>query len=133
MDLVGWTILKLEIGNEVVYHEMGVVKELPVPILVGGEMMRPHCCSLQYTAAGRNNFYLGVSSCSICRSNLTFLQGEHSPQLTKVFPRSAPVKIQTFALIPGQRVSVLDSEPVESSKQRSKSVVDQEKLRTVLS
>ena len=46
MDLVGWTILKLEIGNEVVYHEMGVVKELPVPILVGGEMMRPHCSSL---------------------------------------------------------------------------------------
>ena len=56
LDLLGWVILKLEICNDVVYHEVGVVKDLPVSILLGGELMRPHCCSLQYTATGRNNF-----------------------------------------------------------------------------
>ena len=66
LDLLGWVILKLEIGNDVVYHEVGVVKDLPVAVLLGGELMRPHCCSLQYTATGRNNFHLRTPSCSVC-------------------------------------------------------------------
>ena len=41
LDLLGWTFLKMEVGNDAIYHEVGVVKDLPVSVLLGGEMMRP--------------------------------------------------------------------------------------------
>ena len=108
LDLLGWTVLKMEVGNEVIYHEVGVVKDLPFSVLMGGEMMRPHCCSLQYAASGRNTFNFGVTTCSICKSNLAFLKGENSPQLFKLFIKKPTIKLQTFALIPANRVTVAE-------------------------
>ena len=45
LDLLGWTILNFEIAGQTVYHEIGVVKDLPVEFLIGGELMKPHACT----------------------------------------------------------------------------------------
>ena len=41
LDLVGWAILNFEIAGHTVYHEVGIVKDLPLEFLVGGELMKP--------------------------------------------------------------------------------------------
>ncbi len=96
-------------------------------------MMRPHCCGLQYMATGRNNFHLGVSSCSVCQSNLSFLKDEHSPQLTKSFPRSAPVKLRTFGLVSTNRVIVSELNPSKPEAFKTELNNREEKLQTILS
>ena len=41
LHLCGWGIFKLEIAGQTFSHEIGVGKDLPVDILIGGEVMRP--------------------------------------------------------------------------------------------
>ena len=69
LDLLGWTIINFEIAGQTVYHEIGVVKDLPVEFLIGGELMKPHSCSLQYVTSGCNTFHLGSLTCPISPEN----------------------------------------------------------------
>ena len=42
LDLLGWIILNFDIAGQTVYHEVGVVKDLPLEFLMGGEVMKSH-------------------------------------------------------------------------------------------
>ena len=46
VDLRGWALLVFNIGGHSVCHEVGVVRGLPLDLLVGGEFMAPHRCLL---------------------------------------------------------------------------------------
>ena len=51
LELLGYVILNFSIASQTVYHGVGIVKDLPVEFLIGGELMKPHGCTLQYSTA----------------------------------------------------------------------------------
>ncbi len=84
-------------------------------------------------ATGRNNFHLGVSSCSICQSNFSFLKDERSFRLTKSFPRTAPIKHRTFGLVSMNRLTISEPDPKRVGQSKIELVKQQEKLQLILS
>ncbi|KAF0096477.1 MAG: hypothetical protein FD144_5878, partial [Rhodospirillaceae bacterium] len=90
LDVLGWAVLRMEVAGRAVYHEVGVVRELPVDVIIGGEFMRPHECSLKYADTGRNGFCLGAAECEKCTRNRERLRLEGDAQLTTRFPRRGP-------------------------------------------
>ena len=47
LEIQGWVILKLQVAGRTVFHECGIVKDLPISFIIGGEFMKPHGCTLQ--------------------------------------------------------------------------------------
>ena len=99
LELEGWVILKLEVTGRPLYHQFGIVKGLPVDILLGGELMRPHACTCQYNQQGRGIFSLGTDKCKLCEENLQILKAENSPALRTIFKKIGPPKIKTVASV----------------------------------
>ena len=58
LEVLGWVALRLEISTRTIYHECGIVRNLPVEFIVGGEFMKPHACTFQYVPNGRNEFVI---------------------------------------------------------------------------
>jgi len=81
LDLIGWLILNFEVAGTTVYHEIGIVKDLPVDLLLGGELMKPHGCMLQYVTSGRNVFKLGNKTCATCKENYELIRTKDSKLL----------------------------------------------------
>ena len=133
LELVGWTIIRLEFGSHSIYHEFGVVPELPVDVLFGGELMKPHSSTLKYSTTGRNTFELGAGVCSICVTNKNYLKNVKSPVISQSFQRGPPVKLSVYGLALMQRISVPSTGYPDAVDRESKDDVRQNKLRTVLS
>ena len=68
--IIGWVTLRLKIAGRVVYHDCGIVKDLPIDFILGGEFMKPHACTLQYAPAGRNEFIVQRTECKYCAQNI---------------------------------------------------------------
>ena len=99
LDLLGWATVNFEIAGKMVYHEFGVVKDLPVDFLLGGEFMKPHACTLQYATTGRNRFQIGIDFCSSCNLNLVTIK-THQPELIKpISPKKPLGKLRTLVTI----------------------------------
>ena len=88
LEVLGWCILRFAIIDRIVFHQVGIVRGLPVDFIVGGEIMKPHGSLLAYTPSGRNEFDLGQASCEICVDNKKILQDEHSSQLSTKYKRA---------------------------------------------
>ena len=73
-----------EIGGHSLYHEYGIVGNMPLDAVCGSEIMKPHGTLLEYRSDGPNVFELRNPSCSICEVNRDILQREQSPQLMYV-------------------------------------------------
>ena len=99
LDLQGWTVLNFEIAGQTLYHEVGVVKDLPLEFLIGGELMKPHACTLQYATTGRNIFHLGTNSCIICIENYKFLQTNDRRLLSTPWERHVLGKIKPLVAV----------------------------------
>ena len=48
MDLVGFFTLGFQLAGHVLLHEFRVVRDIPVDIIIGGELIRPHACTISY-------------------------------------------------------------------------------------
>ncbi|KAF0097232.1 MAG: hypothetical protein FD142_3166, partial [bacterium] len=90
LELIGWAPLRLELGGRTIYHEVGVVHDLPVDVILGGELMRPHQCTLQYADSGRNEFHMGLATCDKCDLTRERLREKKDAQLTTHFVRRGP-------------------------------------------
>ena len=55
LHLRGWGTFKFEIDRKNFFHEVGVVRNLTVDFLIGGEVMRLHAANLQFASKGRNS------------------------------------------------------------------------------
>ena len=126
LQLVGWAILKLEILGKQLYHEVGIVKDLPVNFLLGGELMTPHACTLQYVPNARNTLTLGNVECTICKENKETLKDAQSPLLFTNFRHIPLPKIRPIA------AAALDSEIVPTEIDQS-NLIRHRKLEKVLS
>ena len=81
LNLLGWSLVKFEIAGRPLYHEVGVVEDLPIDFLLGGEFMSPHTCNLQYSPTSRNTFTLGAGACAVCKRNHSLMHTGQSPML----------------------------------------------------
>ena len=54
--LLSWMTLRFSINTLSVYHEFGVVQNMPIDMLIGGEFLPPHECQIMYYASGLDAF-----------------------------------------------------------------------------
>ena len=63
IPLVGWMSLRFTITKRTAYHEFGVVQNLPIDMLIGGEFLMQHECQIMYQASGRDVFGMNDGTC----------------------------------------------------------------------
>ena len=83
MDVLGRAIFKIKVCDKQLYHLFGVVNNLPVEVLIGGEFLKAHGCTLTYAPTGRNRFDLGVNECNACQANKQILRDNCDPQIVE--------------------------------------------------
>ena len=86
LDLRGWTTLVVAIGGHWIFHEFGVVGDMPLDAVCGAELMKSHGVVLKYMPDGPNVFELGSASCGQCEERRALLLRDGSPQLRFMEP-----------------------------------------------
>ena len=66
LELKGFAVLPVSLGTTLVWHEFGVVPNLPLEVLIGADVFARHQCSLQYLPHNRKRLQFGLQSCSSC-------------------------------------------------------------------
>ena len=69
LHLRGFAVLPVSFGATLVWHEFGVVRDLPLEALIGGDVFIPHFCTLQYLKNGKKRLEFGLQTCSECERN----------------------------------------------------------------
>ena len=86
LDLRGWTTLVVAIGGHWIFHEFGIVGDMPIDAVCGAELMKSHAVVLKYVPEGPNVFELGNASCAQCEEGRAILLRDSSPQLRFMDP-----------------------------------------------
>ena len=81
VDLVGWVLLRFRIGPKTMVHEFGVVRGLPIDVIIGGEFLRSHECLVQYNKQGRDTVEMKRLDCEVCEENRRTMKEANDPQL----------------------------------------------------
>ena len=84
LHLKGFAVLPVSFGSTLVWHEFGVVKDLPLEALIGGDVFIPHFCTLQYLKNGRKRLEFGLQTCSECEHNRSDPESGSAVQLRYV-------------------------------------------------
>lgn len=69
LDLRGFVMLPTAISTVTYSHEYGIVRELPIDVIIGSDVLIPHQCTLQYTLNEQKKLELNHRDCSICAIN----------------------------------------------------------------
>ena len=108
--LVGWGIFKFEIAEQTFYHEIVVVKDLPIDFLIGGEVMRSHAANIQFDQKDRNNISFCHASWSLCHENHRVLREMNSFGVLSNFGRRCPTHLHSLSISPPASIDI-DSTP----------------------
>ena len=98
ITLLGWITVRFPLNTRSAYHEFGVVKDLPIDMLIGGEFLRPHECQIIYKASARDVFGIKDGCCDKCARNKENLKAEHDPQLQPT-PKRSPAKRRNISCV----------------------------------
>ena len=71
LDLKGFAVLPVSIGSNLIWHEFGVLPNLPLEVLVGADVLAPHLCSLLYLKNNKKRRQFGVQVCPRCAQHRT--------------------------------------------------------------
>ncbi len=71
LDLKGFAVLPVSLGSNLIWHEFGVVPNLPLEVLVGADVLAPHLCSLLYLTTNKKRLQFGVKECPRCAQHRT--------------------------------------------------------------
>ena len=66
LDLKSFAVLPVAFGSTLVWHEFGVVQNLPLEVLVGANVLAPHLCSLPYLKNNKKRLQFGIQICPRC-------------------------------------------------------------------
>ena len=66
LDLKGFAVLPVAVGSNLIWHEFGVVPNLPLEVLVGADVLAPHLCSHLYLKNNKKRLQLGIQVCRRC-------------------------------------------------------------------
>ena len=69
MSIQGWAVIPMTFGPVILWHEFGIVPELPLEVLIGGDILAAHQCSLQYLKNRRKRLQFGTHDCTVCTLN----------------------------------------------------------------
>ena len=65
-DLKGFVVLPVALGSTLIWHEFGVVPNLPLKVLLGADVLAPHLCSLLYFKNNKKRLQFGIQGCLRC-------------------------------------------------------------------
>ena len=74
-------LFAVRLTNFWLFHEFGVVAELPLPAIIGGELMRKHAARITYQPQGEHLFELGNAVCDTCTRIRNAMVETGDPQL----------------------------------------------------
>ena len=60
LDLKGFAVLPVSLGSTFIWHEFGVVPNLPHEVLVLADVLAPHFCSLLYLKNNQKRLQFGI-------------------------------------------------------------------------
>ena len=86
LDLQGWTTFVVAIDGHWLFHEFGVVGDMPLDAVVGAEIMKSHAFQLRYLPDGPNVIELSNPSFALCEAGRETLLKAQSPQLKLINP-----------------------------------------------
>ena len=66
LELRGFAVLPVTLGANLLWHEFGVVPNLPLEVLVGADVLAPHQCSLLYLKSGTKQLLFEKEQCATC-------------------------------------------------------------------
>ncbi len=66
LDLKGFAVLPVSLGSNLIWHEFGVVPNLPLEVLVDADLLSPHLFSLSYLKNNKRRLQFGVQVCPRC-------------------------------------------------------------------
>ena len=66
LDLKGFTVLPITLGTALLWHEFGVVPNLPLEVLIGADILASHQCSLLYLQGNQKRLFFGKENCAGC-------------------------------------------------------------------
>ena len=66
LDLKGFAVLPVALGSNLIWHEFGVVPNLPLEVLLGADVLAPHLCSLLYLKNNKKRLQFGIQLCPRC-------------------------------------------------------------------
>ena len=64
--LKGFTVLPVTLGKTLLWHEFGVVLNLPLEVLIGADVLLNHQCSLLYLKDNQKNLMFVNENCTEC-------------------------------------------------------------------
>ncbi len=70
-DLKGFAVLPVALGSNIIWHEFGVVPNLPLEVLVDADVLAPYLCSLLYLKNNKKRLQFGILVCPRCRQYRT--------------------------------------------------------------
>ena len=74
IDVLGWAVFKSKVCDKLLYHLFWVLNNLSVEVLIGGEFIKVHGCTLTYAPTGRNRLDLAVNECYAWQANKQILR-----------------------------------------------------------
>ena len=80
LQLQGFAVLPVAFGSVLLWHEFGVVRDLPLEALVGGDIFIPHFCTLQYQPNGKKRLEFGIKNCAECDRHRSDLESGSTMQ-----------------------------------------------------
>lgn len=126
LEIDGFAVLPVALEKTVVWHEFGVVRRLPLPALIGGDLLELHQCSLVYAAGRQKRLSFGAADCVTCSENRADLEQDIAAQErlleTVVHQRRNRVKLpSTFvAVLPSaDTVDLMARDPLLSESFRA--------------
>ena len=66
LDLKGFTVLPVTLGTTLLWHEFGVVPNLPLEVLIGADVLTNHQSSLLYLTDNQKRLTFGNENCKEC-------------------------------------------------------------------
>ena len=80
LQLQGFAVLPVAFGSVLLWHEFGVVRDLPLEALAAGDIFIPHFCTLQYLSNGKKRLEFGVKNCAECDRHRSDLESGSAKQ-----------------------------------------------------
>ena len=73
LALIGFTILPVNLDTTLLWHEFGVVQNLPLEVLIGADVLKCYQCLLLYLKDNQTKLTFGNDNCKECDRFLTNL------------------------------------------------------------
>ena len=128
LNLKGFAVLPVSLGTNLIWHEFGIVSNLPLEVLVGADVLAPHLCSLLYLKNNKKRLHFGISVCPRCTQfrgdpevgslkQLRFVDNHPKRKRNRL-----KISSQFLATLPEATCDESDSEPLETIEESPESL-----------